>query len=136
MIALAPVHTTAYFNRGVIQKKIGNLKKAFSDFQKAAALGHTKAEKILKKKVFEEFQPVEVKPVRNNEKLIKEITKKGDIIALRLNESEGSYWEYKGDAWYVGNEPRTVEKICAAENFVSKITSGEIKAQLMDDFLG
>ncbi|MBI9082967.1 MAG: DUF3137 domain-containing protein [Desulfobacterales bacterium] len=52
ILAMDPEHTTALFNRGVVNKKMGNFQSAYGDFKKAAGLGHAKSEKIIESDVF------------------------------------------------------------------------------------
>jgi hypothetical protein len=135
IIARNPEHTTACFNRGVTRKKMGNAREAYEDFKRAATLGHPKAKSILKSSAFDEFKKEDTARIKNRARQIKEVMKNGDIIAMCMDGSDGSYWKYKNDAWLVDASTETLEKICSVDDFMNKIASGEIDAESMDDFI-
>ncbi|MCP3951513.1 MAG: DUF3137 domain-containing protein [Desulfobacterales bacterium] len=130
-----PGNAAACFNRGVTYKRTGQFGQAYADFKAAAEHGHPKAGKVLKTPAFEELCKQAAAAARKEAQMVRKVTQKGDILAMTTDQTTGSYWAYKGSVWFVGEAPETLEQVGPVEAFRKKAISGEINAELLEDFL-
>ncbi len=134
ILARDPQNAAASFNRGVTYIRTGQDEQAYADFKTAADLGHPKAAKILKTPAFEEFRKQAAATARKEAQKAREVTKKGAFLATPPDQSTGSYWEYNGSVWFVGEAPKILEQIGPVKAFKEKVHSGEIDAELLEDW--